>query len=50
MIKSSGISVSHLGVTVDDKLKFDLETIKTVYNPNNRVLVKNARPNNIRNE
>lgn len=46
MVKVSGISKHHL---YDKNGKFDLEMIKTIYDPNNCVLIKNCRPDNKRN-
>lgn len=43
MVKAAGVNSEYLRGTDD---KFHLDMIKTIYNPNNRVLIKNCRPNN----
>lgn len=46
MVKTSGINLKYLE---NKDGSFDLETIKTLYNSENRVLIKNAKPFNCRN-
>lgn len=43
MVKAAGVNNRYLRGA--DK-KYHLEMIKTIYDPNNRVLVKNCRPDN----
>lgn len=46
MVKTSGISDKHIRTPENE---FDLEMIKTIYNADNRVLVKNSKKSNARN-
>lgn len=44
MVKTSGFPEGVLRTKeIDGKWTFDLETIKTIYDPNNRVLITNAK-------
>lgn len=47
MVKVSGISQKHLK---NPDGKFDIEMLKTIYNPNNCIMVLNCRPMNRRNK
>lgn len=43
MVKAAGVNNRYLRGADG---KYNLEMIKTIYDPNNRVLVKNCRPDN----
>lgn len=47
MVKTSGVPVKYLRTSEG---LFDLEMIKTIYNPENRVLIKNCKSSPFRNE
>lgn len=47
MVKTSGVPDK---VLKSPNGQFDLETIKSVYNPNNRVIITNAKAVSVRNE
>lgn len=47
MVKTSGIHENYLK---NKEGKFDLDMIKTIYDPKNRVLIKNSKKINIRND